>query len=35
MFCGQPGGDAAGDELHQRRVVEDQALARVGVPLAL
>ena len=26
----QTGGDAAGDELHQRRVVEDQPLARVG-----
>ena len=27
----QPDGDAAGDELHQRRVVEDQLVADVAV----
>ena len=29
MFCGSPAATRPGDELHERRVVQDQALARV------
>ena len=29
MFCGRPDGDATGDELHERRVVQDEPLTRL------